>query len=262
MEKYNKDEESVEEYKKNRSARIDELLQLAGGTYDEYLKAIQSSVKAGLMILLERDIDEGYINAFNPEWLEAWEGNIDLQPCFDYFAVITYITDYLTKDDSGITAILQEVVKNSKSVDKKEQMQSLIHTFLTHRQMGQAEAYYKIIPNLKMKFSTVKTVFVPTDSKEYRSKFLMKVGEKTETHDKHIFSVSGRDGLFMEKPDLIDKYIRRPGPGNKYVEYQDKDPNSDKLVLSQYAKMMEASQRKKIDDVDIRYSHLFKNIFC
>ena len=135
MEKYNKDEESVEEYRRNRSARIDELLQIAGGTYDEYLKAIQASVKAGLMILLERDIDEGYINAFNPEWLEAWEGNIDLQPCFDYFAVITYITDYLTKDDSGITAILKEVVKNSKSLDKKEQMQSLIHTFLTHRQI-------------------------------------------------------------------------------------------------------------------------------
>ena len=250
MEKFNKDEESLEEYKINRNARIDELLEIAGATYDEYLKALQASVKAGLMILLERDIDEGYINAFNPEWLEAWEGNIDLQPCFDYFAVITYITDYLTKDDSGITAILREVIKNSQSSDKKEQMQTLIHTFLTHRQMGQAEAYYKIIPNLKMKFSTVKTVFVPTDSKEYRSKFLTKVGQKTETYDKHVFSVSGRDGLFMEKPDLIDKYIRRPGPGNKYVEFQDKDPDTDKLVLSQYAKMMEVSKRKMLDEIE------------
>ena len=85
MQKYNKDEESAEEYKTNRNKRIDEVLEIVGATYDEYLKAIQASVKAGLMILLERDIDEGYINAFNPEWLEAWEGNIDLQPCFDYF---------------------------------------------------------------------------------------------------------------------------------------------------------------------------------
>ena len=78
MEKYNKDEETVEEYKKNKNARIDKLLEIAGTTYDEYIKAIQASVKAGLVILLERDIDEGYINAFNPEWLEAWEGNLDL----------------------------------------------------------------------------------------------------------------------------------------------------------------------------------------
>ena len=52
-----------------------------------------------------------YINAFNPEWLDAWGGNVDSQPCLDYFAVITYITDYLTKDDTGVTAILREVIK-------------------------------------------------------------------------------------------------------------------------------------------------------
>ena len=135
---------------------------------------------------------------------------MDLQPCFDYFAVITYVTDYLTKDDTGVTAILREVIKNSGKDDKKEQMQTLIHTFLTHRQMGQAEAYYKIIPNLKMKFSTVVTVYVPTDSKEFRSRFLVKVGEKEDTHDKIAFTVNGRDGMFIEKADLIDKYIRRP----------------------------------------------------
>jgi hypothetical protein len=89
MEKYNKVEESEEEYETNRSKRIDELLKIAGATYQEYSDAIECSVKQGHMILLERDIDEVYINAFNPEWLEAWGGNIDLQPCFDYFAVIT-----------------------------------------------------------------------------------------------------------------------------------------------------------------------------
>ena len=113
-----------EEYKTNMENRIDELLDIAGSKYTEYCEAIECSVKQGHMILLARDIDEGYINAFNPEWLEAWEGNIDLQPCFDYFVVITYITDYLTKDDTGLTAILLEVVKNTGKDDKKEQMQA------------------------------------------------------------------------------------------------------------------------------------------
>ena len=65
-----------------------------------------------------------------------------------------------------------------------------------------------------------------------------------------IFPVSGRDGLFMEKPDLIDKYIRRPGPGNEYAEHKDTDPNTDKLVLSQFSKMMEASHRKQWDEIE------------
>jgi hypothetical protein len=83
MDKYNKTAESKEEYIGNRDKRIDELLKIAGTDYKEYKKAITASVKQGHMILLERDIDEGYINAFNPEWLEAWEGNMDLQPCFN-----------------------------------------------------------------------------------------------------------------------------------------------------------------------------------
>jgi hypothetical protein len=191
MKKYNKKEESEEEYRRNRAKRIDELLEIAGTTYDEYIEEIKHSIKKGHTILLERDIDEGYINAFNPEWLEAWGGNIDLQPCFDYFAVITYITDYLTKDDSGVTAILREVMKRTEQDETKERMQMLINTFLTHRQMGQAEAYCKLIPSLNMKYSTVKTVFVPTDQQELRSRFLKNVDEKETTHDKIAFSVDG-----------------------------------------------------------------------
>jgi hypothetical protein len=127
-------------------------------------------------------------------------------------------------------------------------MQTLIHTFLTHRQMGQAEAYYKIIPNLKMKFSTVVTVYVPTDSKEFRSRFLVKVGEKEDTHDKIAFTVNGRDGMFIEKADLIDKYIRRPGPKNRFIEHKDTDPDTEDLVVAQFAKMMETSQKKELDE--------------
>ena len=56
-------------------------------------------------------------------------------------------------------------------------MKMLINTFLTHRQMGQAEAYYKLIPSLKMKYSTVRAIFIPTDKKELRSRFLMSSGK-------------------------------------------------------------------------------------
>ena len=126
--------------------------------------------------------------------------------------MIIYITDYLTKDDTGITAILREVMKKNEKEECKECMKMLIHTFLTHRQMGQAEVYYKLLPSLKIKYSTVRTVFVLTDKKELRSKFLIKVEEKEETHGKLAFNVEGREGLFIEKADLIDKFVRRSGP--------------------------------------------------
>ena len=77
---------------------------------------------------------------------------------------------------------------------------------------------------------------------------MIKVGEKEETHDKVAFQVDGRDGLFIEKTDLIDKYIRRPGPKNKYVEFKESDPDTEDLCVAQFGKMMETNQKKEFDE--------------
>ena len=115
--------------------------------------------------------------------------------------------------------------------------------------MGQSEAYYKLIPSLNMKFSTVKSVFVPTDKRELRSKFLKKIDDNQHTFDKVAFSVPGRDGLFIEKADLIQKFIRRPGPKNEYTEYnKEKDPDLEDLCTIHFAKMFETSQRNEFDE--------------
>ena len=248
MGKFNKEEESKEEYIENRSKRIDILLELAGSNDTEYLKALRSAAKKGYTVLLARDIDEGYINPFIPEWLEAWDGNIDTQPCLDFFGVITYVTDYLTKDDTGVAALLKEVQKQNVIKESKEQMQDLIHTFLTHRQMGQSEAYFKLIPSLNMKYSTVKSVFVPTDKKELRSKFLKKIDDKEDAMGKIAFEVAGREGLFIEKADLIDKYIRRPGSKNPYQKLKETETDLEDLVGIHFAKMFEVTQKAGTDD--------------
>ena len=73
-------------------------MKLAKISEEEYIIALQESCRKGISIILQRDIDEIYINNYNPEWLLAWDGNIDIQPCFDFFGVITYITEYFTID--------------------------------------------------------------------------------------------------------------------------------------------------------------------
>ena len=101
----NRKTESRKDYVINREIRIKKVLSLAGLKEDEfslYVEALETSC-GGYAILLERDIDEMYVNSYNPEWARAWNGNTDLQVCLDYFAVITYITEYYTKDDYDIT---------------------------------------------------------------------------------------------------------------------------------------------------------------
>ena len=94
--------ESPEEYKKNIRERIDKVLKIAsaGGeliTYEQYEKAVIEQPRKGSEVLLQRDIDEIFINNYNGEWLVNWNANIDISPVYDYYGTITYITDYFTK---------------------------------------------------------------------------------------------------------------------------------------------------------------------
>ena len=233
-----------EAYIKSRNARIDHLLELAGNiSYDNYIMAIKKTRRHGSTVLLQRDIDEIYINNYNPEWLLAWNANLDIQPVLDYFAVITYVTDYWAKPDQGITEHLKEAAKNLRSEpDQQKRCQQMANTFMTHRQMGESEAYYKILPSMTLKYSSIDTIFIPSDKKELRSKFLMKLDDKEENKLNGTEVQGGRDGLFVEKPDLIDKYCRR--------EIIEQHLELNELCPVQFGKMFQPIQRRKEDETE------------
>ena len=109
--------------------------------------------------------------------------------------------------------------------------------------MSESEAYYKIFPNLNLKYSSIDTIFIPSDKKELRSRFLRKL-EEDDVNWKHGSEVKGgRDGIFLEKPDIIDKYCRR--------EIQDSNPELKYLSLLQFAKNYQPiTNRKKEKDLE------------
>ena len=219
--------ENKEEYEKNREERIKKVLQFAGiktkEDYDLYISALEAST-SGYAIILQRDITEIYVNSYNPEWARAWNGNHDLQICLDFFAVITYITEYYTKSDTGTMKILLEALKNTNCGDLKEKMKLLMNTYIAARQMGETEALYKIFPDFHLKDSNVTTINVNVNKKENRSKFLVKVDEKMNYNCQEKIKISGRDGLYVEKYDTVSKFERK------------EDGNED-LSYSQFAKM-------------------------
>ena len=203
----------------------------------------QKSRKHGSRVLLKRDVDETRVNNYNPEWALCWNANHDIQPAFDYFAVITYVTDYWAKPDEGITQYLREAAAMLKNEpDQKKRCQQMANTFLTHRQMGEVEAYYKIFPNLTLKYSDVSTIFIPTDKKELRSKFLQKIEEDDVNFTKGVEVAGGRKGKFLEKPDIIDKFCRR--------EIREEDPELEELSAIQFAKMYDPIRNKSHKEYD------------
>ena len=214
MKKFDKNNENTNEYIVNREKRVKMVLNAAGYESEEdfelYIEALSSS-SGGYSIILKRDIDEIFVNSYNAEWILAWNGNIDLQICLDFFAVITYITEYFTKDDTGTMETLLEALKNSESSSFKDRMILLMNTFLTHRQMGEAEAVYKVFPDFHFKDSNITTVFIPNCPFEERSKFLIQVDDKPEYSNIPTIKIENREGNYIEKYDIVSKYQRREG---------------------------------------------------
>ena len=80
-----------------------------------YYEALGVS-KKGKVPVLKRDVQEMWVNNYNPEWILAWNGNMDIQLCLDFFAICTYITDYYTKDETGTLTHLIKAVKECLSL--------------------------------------------------------------------------------------------------------------------------------------------------
>ena len=98
---------------------------------EEYTDLLRIS-KKGYSMINARDIDEIYINNFNEEWILAWDSNMDIQMCMTFFAIITYITDYYMKDDSGTMEFIKAAIKDSENQPLRDRLKYLINIFLTH----------------------------------------------------------------------------------------------------------------------------------
>ena len=162
-------------------------------------------------VVLKRDIDEINVNNYNPEWIMCWDGNIDIQPCLDFFGVITYITDYYMKDDSGTLTFIKDVLDKSNNASMKEKLNLVKNTFLTHRQIGESEAYYKLFQHLHLSHSNISAVFAPTGFKKNRSRFLEQITEEQACHSNNVIEVEDKEGkYYIEKKTMMDKLLKKP----------------------------------------------------
>ena len=134
---------------------------------------------------------------------------MDLQLCLDFFAIVTYISDYYSKDDTGTMKYIKQALKEATNESLKAQLNLVAHQFLTHRQIGESEAYYRILPSLHMKDSNIEAIYVATGFKHNRSKFLKKLTDSEAKKYPNAIGVIGRSGRYVEKPSMIEKYMRR-----------------------------------------------------
>ena len=105
------------------------LCELADVSFNDYKRYLKMS-RCGYSVVLQRDTDEIWINGFNPNWLRAWNGNIDVSPVFGFFAVAVYVTDYNYKNEPE-DSIIREALKSCTDEDMKTKMKIIVgfHSF-------------------------------------------------------------------------------------------------------------------------------------
>ena len=83
----------------------------------------------GTKVVHKRRVQDITTNNYNPHFMLAWDGNMDLQLCLCYFSIVTYITDYMCKPEHKLTAILKDVNKTMKrdNIETKNIMYAMVH---------------------------------------------------------------------------------------------------------------------------------------
>ena len=153
-----------------------------GITSEDYHWALSISTR-GDMVILKRKPNEMWVNNYNPHFMRAWEANMDIQFCLDSYAVITYISDYLTKGDAGMTKELTKALLENKHCNDFETLNLLKNVYFKHKQVSVAEATYRLIKGLDLKKSNIATIYVTTGFPKNRSTFFRPINEDEKSVD-------------------------------------------------------------------------------
>ena len=131
--------------------------------------------------------------------------------------------------------IINTALQQNDCKDLKDQMKLISNTFLTSRQMGEAEAVYRLIPHMNLKGSNVTCQWVPTDPEDERSKRFRKASENQLNAGIDAFQLDGHEGFYYEVQDIHSKYMRRP----KILE---------EISFDQFAKMYRGAYCKETEE--------------
>ena len=201
---------------------LEYVLKKAQVLEQDYYKALEIS-STGTCIILKRKVSEININNYNPEILKAWNGNMDFAVCLDFFSIITYITDYYTKSESGqMLDTLLRAAKSCSGKDKKQQLHYLAHTFLTHRETGESEGLYRLIPSLHLSESNLKCEYLATGFPQNRYKFMVKSSTQNEDNlNKNDDCEEGSVEYGISQP-FVNTTVNIPGHEGKFKAAQTK----------------------------------------
>ena len=131
---YNLETRNFDNILKSRLLALLKKAEVKGQSDEEIIKNYEEALglsEFGYKIIHKRDVNEIMVNNYNSEWIRNWNANMDLQLCPDFYAVVTYISDYYSKDDSGTMRFIMEALKDARNESLANQLSIVVHKFFT-----------------------------------------------------------------------------------------------------------------------------------
>jgi hypothetical protein len=191
----------LNDMKEGEDITFDQLLVKLKLTEQNYLLAIQSSLKQAT-IFLKRKPNELRINNYNAACLSVWRANMDIQFVLDVYACAMYIVSYISKAQKGMSELLRTACEEARRGNSsiKQQVRDIGNKFLNNVEISAQEAVY-IVLQLPMRKSSRQVVFINTSPPENRVQLLKSMQEISDMED---------DSDDVYASGLVKHYTKRP----------------------------------------------------
>lgn len=148
---------------KNTLLSFEKILSELDMTEEEYILAIRSTHKRPQIFLKRSSLEVG-INAYNKDILHLWEANVDLQFILDEYALMSYVTNYISKSFDGLAKVLREAAEDCSNeyLNPREKLKKITNVFLNCNLMSAQEAAYHVLSRPLCKKSR-KCIYINTN---------------------------------------------------------------------------------------------------
>ena len=208
---------------------------------ENYYWALSISTDSHYQIHLKRETDSCFVNDYNRVLLKAWQANMDLEPVYNYYKAISYMTAYFSNSGSETSEALKQVVNEmrNQNLKTKEAMRKLSQEFVSARQLSVQEAVYLCPPELWLRKCFPRVTFINTSIPNDGIRILKSETELHELND---------DSTDIFKAGIIETCCQRVSGS---------DNTGKNICLAEFATWYTT---KTIDQNDYQPSQLPENV--
>ena len=123
--------------------------------------------------VIKRAAGEEWVNAYNPQLLQAWKANIDVQMVGSVFGAVEYVVSYICKEETRelMSLIDERLSELPEGASQRRCLSKIGNTMLTHRLLSAQEAAFRLC-HLPLKGASRTTQYVSTERPSRRMRIL------------------------------------------------------------------------------------------